>query len=411
MPVSRLAASFGDSVSHELSQDHVQAFLARYKLVVCMNLFVLCFLCICSGFFSSSSSNSGMGNYKRLDGNSKSYPSYMDYQTGTTTTRSSSSLPAAAGGRLRGLSRRDKEEPLRKASASLAPPSSSWASSTHVPQRPPPRFVPGTLPQSKDKPVVAATSDGAATATAETASEPFKSATISKTGASNGSSKKRALLSSLASSTKQEADMLTSAAEALEETAPAPASLAAADALEQPVDAGMMPTYAEEGGAPVQCTFSGAVGGEEAMLTTHDDRVLDAEGASDQNVRAPSTEAEKEEEAAVPMAAFEEVGGTHVDPSVSSLCPLTPPSAEAQGEPAVEVGGAGVEEAGVSLNPDVDDAERDGLAALAMEATEMERVDERNQQMEEEMVAMPLLRDRHHPLEYIPPFAREDVFC
>ena len=396
MPVSRLAASFGDSVSHELSQDYVQAFLARYKLVVCMNLFVLFFLCICSGFFSSSSSNSGMGNNKRLDGNSKSYPSYMDHQTGTTTTRSSSSLPAAAGGRLRGLSRRDKEETLRKASVSLAPPSSSWASSTHVPQHPPPRFVPGTLPQSEDKPVVAATSDATSTP-----AEPAKSAITSKIGASNSSSKKRALLSSLASL----------AAEALEETAPAPASMAAADAFEESVDAGMMPTYAEEGGTPVQCTFSKAVGGEEVMPTIQGDLVLDVEGASDQNVRAPSTEAGKEEEAAVPMVAFEEAGGIHVDHSVSSLCPLTPPAAEAQGEPAVEVEGAGVEEAGVSLNPEVVDAEREGLAALAMEAAEMERVHEPNQQMEEEMVAMPLLRDRHHPLEFIPPFAREELFC
>jgi len=408
--VSRLAASFGDSVCHELSQDHVQAFLARYKLVVCMNLFVLFFLCICSGFFTSSSSNSGMGNNKGLDGVSKPYPSYMEYQTGTTTTRSSSSLPAAAGGRLRGLSRRDKGDTSQKASASLVPLSSSWASSTHVPQRPPPRFVRGTLPQSEDKPVVAATSDGAATATAETASKPSKSATTSKTGASNGLSKKRALLSSLASS--QEADMLvTSAAEALEETAPAPASMAAADAFKGPVDAGLMPTYAEKGGALVQCTFSEAVDGEDAMLTIHDDLVLDVEGASDQNVRAPSTEAEKEEEAAVPMTAFEEAGGIHVDHSVSSLCPLTPPSAEAQGEPAIEVEGAGVEEAGVLLNPDVVDAGREELAALAMEAAEKERVDEPNQQMEEEMVAMPLLQVRLHPLEYIPPFAREDVFC
>ena len=70
-----------------------------------------------------------------------------------------------------------------------------------------------------------------------------------------------------------------------------------------------------------------------------------------------------------------------------------------------------MEEAGVSLNPEVVDAEREGLAALAMEAAEMERVHEPNQQMEEEMVAMPLLRDRHHPLEFIPPFAREELFC
>jgi len=205
--------------------------------------------------------------------------------------------------------------------------------------------------------------------------------------------------------------LMTSAAEALEEIAPAPASMAAADALEQPVGAGMMPTYAKEGGAPVQCTFSEAVEGEEAMPIIYDDLVLDVEGASDQNVRAPSTEAEKKEEAAVPMAAFEEAEGIHVDHSVSSLCPLMPPSAEAQGEPAVEVEGASVEEAGLWLNPDVVDAEREGLAALAVEAAEMERVDEPIQQVKEQVVAVPLLQDRHHPLEYIPPFAREDVFC
>jgi len=406
--VSRLAASLGGGVCHELSQDHVQAFLARYKLVVCMNLFVLFFLCICSGFFSSSSSSSVMGNNGGLDGMNKSYPSYMDYQKGTPSTRSSSSLPAAAGGRLRGLSRRDKGETLRKASGSLAPSllPSSWASSSHVPQRPPPRFVPGTLPRSEEKPVVAATSD-AASPPAETTSGSAKSATTSKSGANNGSSKKRALLSSLMTSTKPPADMLNSSgAEALEETAAAPASLAVGDALEERVDAGTMLTYTEKDGAPVQCTFSEVVGGEEAMPTFHDDLVLDVEGASDQNVRAPSTKAEEQEEVAGPLGALEEAGGIHVDHSVTSLCSLKPPSSEAQEEHAVEV-----EEGRVSLNPEVVDAKHEGLAALAMEAAGIERVDEPLQEVKEEVVVIPLLQDQHHPLEYIPPFAREDVFC
>ena len=95
-----------------------------------------------------------------------------------------------------------------------------------------------------------------------------------------------------------------------------------------------------------------------------------------------------------------------VDDSVTSLCPLTPPSSEAQGEPAVKV-----EEGGVSLNQEVVNAEHEGLAASAMEAPGVKRVDELLQEVEEEVVAMPLLQDRHHPLEYIPPFAREDLFC
>jgi hypothetical protein len=201
--------------------------------------------------------------------------------------------------------------------------------------------------------------------------------------------------------------LMTSAAEALEETAAPPASLTVPDALEESVDAGMMPAYAEENSAPVQCTVSEVVGGEEAMPSVHADLVLDVEGRSDQNVRTPSSKAEGQGEIAGPLGALKVAGGIHVDPSVTSLCPLTPPSSEAQGEPAVKV----EEGARVSLNPEVVNAEHEGLAALAMEAPEMERADKPLQEVEEEVVAMPLLQDRHHPLEYIPPFAREDVFC
>lgn len=244
---------------------------------------------------------------------------------------------------------------------------------------------------------MAATSDATSTP-----AEPAKPATTSKTGASNSLSKKRALLSTLASSTKPKADM----ADALEDTAAAPPSVAAADALEQHVDAGIVPIYTGRNSVPVQCTFSQGVGGEGAMPSVHDDLVVDVEGASDQNVRAPSTKAEEQGEIAGPLGALEKAAPFPVDHSVTSLCSHTPPSSQAQGEPAVEV-----EEAGVSLNPDVVDAVREGLAALAVEAAEMERVDEPLEEMEEKMVAMPLLQDRHHPLEYIPPFAREDVFC
>lgn len=199
---------------------------------------------------------------------------------------------------------------------------------------------------------------------------------------------------------------MTSGAEALEETSAAPASLTVPEALEEPVDAGMMPAYAEEDGASVQCTFSEAVEEEKAMPTFHDDLVVDVEGAGHQHVRTSSTQAEEQGEIAGPLGALEEAAEIHFDHSVASLCPLTPPSSEAQGEPVVKV-----KEGGVSLNPEVVIAEHEGLAAPAMEALKMERLDEPLQQMEEEMVAVPLLQNQHHPLEYIPPFAREDVFC
>lgn len=406
-PASRLADSFGNSICHEPVQDHVQVFLARYKLVVCMNFFVLFSLCICSGFFSSNSSGSEMGNYKGPDGNSKSYQSYMDYQTKTTTMRSSSSSPPAAGGRLRGLSRGDKGKTLRKASGLHAHSSSSspGALSTHVPQSPPRRFVPGTLPQSEDKPVMIATS-AAAPPPAETANMSTMSTTASKTGASNGSSKRKALLSNLVSSTKPNADMLmTMAADEREDTPAASASAAAADALEDPLDTDSMSIYTGGATAPVHGTFSEVVGGEKAMPSIHADLGLDVEVGSDQNVRAALTNAEEKREITGSLNTLKEANGINVDHSVTSLCPLTPPWPEAHEEPAVEV-----EEVGVSLNPQVTDAEHAGHAALAMEATEVEVKGEPSQQMED-MVAMPLLHDRRHPLEFIPPFVRDDFFC
>lgn len=418
MPISRLASSFGNSVCHELSHDRVQAFFARYKLVVCMNLFVLFFLCICSGFFNGSSSSrtsstGGLGS-KGLDGLSKSYPSYMDYKAGASTRSSSSASPAAAGGRLRGLPRNDKGDTSPKASFSPSSLSSSasWASSTHVPQRPPPRFVPGTLRQSEDKPVAA--TNGAASHAAGTASKTTKPAMASKPGTSSGSSKKNALLDTLVSSTKPTADMLvTSAAEAVGETAmPAMTKL---DALMEPVDAdaGMVPISTEEDTVSVQCAFSEEAEGEELTPILHHDLIRDAEEMSEENVRAPPGQAEGEKEkkddeeegVADPMAAPEAVTNVHADPSVSALCPLTPPSSsKIQGEPIVEVA-----EVGVSPNPDVVDAEEN--EALEVQAADMGRVDEPIQQLEEQKVAMPLPQVRHHPLEYIPPFAREDVFC
>jgi hypothetical protein len=232
------------------------------------------------------------------------------------------------------------------------------------------------------------------------------STTASKTGASNGSSKRKALLSNLVSSTKPNADMLmTMAADEREDTPAASASAAAADALEDPLDTDSMSIYTGGATAPVHGTFSEVVGGEKAMPSIHADLGLDVEVGSDQNVRAALTNAEEKREITGSLNTLKEANGINVDHSVTSLCPLTPPWPEAHEEPAVEV-----EEVGVSLNPQVTDAEHAGHAALAMEATEVEVKGEPSQQMED-MVAMPLLHDRRHPLEFIPPFVRDDFFC
>jgi len=389
-------------------QDHVQAFLARYKLVVCMNFFVLFALCICSGFFSSSSSSSSsqMGNYKGPVGNSKSYQPYMDYQTKTTTMRPSSSSPAAARGRLRGLSRRDKGETLHKASSlhtySL---SSSPGAATHVPQSPPRRFVPGTLPQAEDKPVVVATSAAASPPPAETTSMPTKSTTASKTGTSNGLSKKKALLSNLVSSTKPNADLLMTIAEDEREDIPAaPASAAVVDTLKDTFDARFMSIHTVGSAAPVQCTFSEALEGEKAMPSDHADLGLGVEEGGDQNVRAAFTNSEEKREIAETWNAFKEADGINVDHSVASLCPLTPSRSEAQEEPAFEV-----EEVGVSPNSQVMETEQLGHRVMTMEAAEKELKGEPSQQMEEKVI-MQLLH-RRHPLDFIPPFVRDDIVC
>ena len=77
--VSRLASSFGESTRHQVSQDHVQAFLARYKLVVCMF-----FLCACSGFLG------GGGSSKRTAGRGMPYgatPSMHQYNAFPASSR------------------------------------------------------------------------------------------------------------------------------------------------------------------------------------------------------------------------------------------------------------------------------------------------------------------------------------
>ena len=266
-----------------------------------------------------------------------------------------SSWWGAAKGRLRGPKGKGQN---------ATPEAAPWAATGHVPQRPPPRFVPGSVPQQQAPDATIPAHPAAAAAVKAPVEQAPPTATA--TSKSTTTSKRKELLNTLTAKS-------TAAPREVEEEE------------EEKMAAGLVqeePVVGEA--APVQCSLTPEAEAQKAAAPA-----AAAVGSEDTAVTAlaPGTSPAEAEATPQPQVAAAPVAAHHTkEAAVPLFSPLTPPSPEAA---------AFHEPADVSMNPDLEESD----ATVPTGGPEDEQPD----------VVVPT--GHHHPLQYIPPFAFESIYC
>ncbi|EWM22751.1 hypothetical protein Naga_100143g4 [Nannochloropsis gaditana] len=384
--VSRPASSLLDERVNLQSYDHSKTFSARCKHVICMNFLIFLVLCICSGIFTFQANIS-----------STSRRVHKQYTEDRSNKVSSTSLFRSSNWRLRRLSPEETGKRRRQKSyksSSTSEPSSSQlpVSSTHVPQRPPPRFIPGTLPQSKDISTAPLAAKFAALDDASASAERSEGVRTAPMTKSNRDIKK-------VSGRKKLLNSLTSSIDARSETDASEVHTGEAQMTSAPPPVEMKeeePLFTHEDVVPIQCT-------SHEMSRTMDFAISQVEDGDVNCVDATDSEEHLLSVEDVAMQAPDEYtsGEALASPhSPSSLCPLASSWIGSGNGPQRE--DKHVSESFELPSEAIRDAVTAGEILEILESTtELEEVD-----IPESGSAS--VRD---PLDYIPPFALEEIAC